>query len=71
MTKVEIYPLKKSPHQMLELIRVFKSTDLTPRMRVYKDWIEENNIVATLNGNTAITFESEEDAIMFKLRFGL
>lgn len=71
MTKVELYPLKKSPKDMLELIRVFNATNLTSRMLKYKEWIDKNGIEATLNSNTTITFKNEDDAIMFKLTFGL
>lgn len=70
MIRVEIYPLKKTARDMLELLQVHRR-GMTPRMTEYMKWVDDNNIVATHVGNTAIDFESEEDAVIFKLKFGL
>jgi len=62
---------KKTPHEILQLLRL-RGGDLRddPWMK-YAEWLFENNIEATIPATGDINFLHDEDALAFRLKFEL
>ncbi len=65
-----IKPGKKTPEEILNMLRARRFNNLDDPWLKYAEWLAENNIEATAL-DAAIDFVNDEDALAFRLKFGL
>jgi hypothetical protein len=62
----------RTAQDILKLLRARGDFDYdNDPWRIYAEWLAENNIDATIPGHGYIKFTNDEDALAFKIKFGL
>jgi hypothetical protein len=72
MITINLYK-KRTPHEILELLRARagKGSIDNDSWLKYAIWISENGIEANVLAQGEISFINDEDALAFRLKFGI